>query len=214
MFDIGWTELLVIAVVAVIIVGPKDLPGMLRSLGRYAGKLKRAAGEFREQFDDAIRDSEFEELRSSMRGASNLNPANQIRDSINESLKPVKESTGGLKDDIERAGSSPASGSSTPSASSDSSEAPASSTSSASSASAASTASSASDDAGAPAKQAKTKQGSAKKESGKTASAKKTSTGKTGAKTGGGGKSAAGGKGASSKAGGARGKTGAAKSGA
>lgn len=208
MFDIGWTELLVIAVVAIIIVGPKDLPGMLRSLGRYAGKLKRAAGEFRQQFDDAIRDSELDELRSSMRGASNLNPANQIRDSINESFKPVQETTGGLKDDIEKAG-----GSSTSGGASGSSAGSGSSGSAGASASSASTAGSGAEATGKTAEQGQTKpspskQGSAKKESGSATSGKK-SAGKTG-----GGKAAGGGKGASTKAGGARAKTGAAKSGA
>ena len=104
MFDIGWTELLVIAVVAVIIVGPKDLPAMLRTLGRYAGKLKRTAGEFRAQFDDALRESEFDDLRSTMSEMSNMNPANQIRDSVNEGLNPLKESADKIKKDVEGTG--------------------------------------------------------------------------------------------------------------
>lgn len=98
MFDIGWTELLLIAVVAVIVVGPKDLPGMLRSLGRYAGKLKRTAGEFRSQFDDALRESELDELRTSMR---DMNPMDDIRDGVNESLDPLKTTADGIKKDVE-----------------------------------------------------------------------------------------------------------------
>ena len=43
MFDIGWSELLVIAVVAIVVVGPKDLPKLMRGFGHYAGKLRRAA---------------------------------------------------------------------------------------------------------------------------------------------------------------------------
>lgn len=105
MFDIGWTELLIIAVVAIIIVGPKDLPGMLRSLGRYAGKMKRTAGEFRSQFDDALRDSELDELRSAVSDMGDLNPVNQIRDSVTDTLNPLKETADEIKSGIEDFGS-------------------------------------------------------------------------------------------------------------
>ena len=101
MFDIGWTEILIIAVVAIIVVGPKDLPRMLRSLGRYAGKLRRTAGEFRSQFDDVIRESELDELRTTLQDTSDLNPINQIRDSVNESMAPLRETADDIKSSIE-----------------------------------------------------------------------------------------------------------------
>lgn len=102
MFDIGWTEILVIAVVAIIVVGPKDLPRMLRSLGRYAGQLKRTAGEFRSQFDEAVRESELDELRSSLKEAADMNPVNQIKDSVTESMKPLEETVQDIKGGIEK----------------------------------------------------------------------------------------------------------------
>ena len=101
MFDIGWTELLIIAVVAIIVVGPKDLPKMLRSLGQYAAQLRRTAGEFRSQFDEAIRESELDELRSTLQDASDMNPVNQIKDSVTESLAPLKETADEIKSGIE-----------------------------------------------------------------------------------------------------------------
>lgn len=107
MLDIGWTELFVIAVVAIIVVGPKDLPRMLRSLGQYAGKLRRTAGEFREQFDEAIRDSEFDELKSSVESVSNMNPMGEIRDAVTDSLDPLKKSAEEIKSGIESDGSKP-----------------------------------------------------------------------------------------------------------
>jgi sec-independent protein translocase protein TatB len=66
MFDIGWSELLVIAVVAIVVVGPKDLPKLMRSFGHYAGKLRRAAADFQRQFEEAMRESEVEEVRKAI----------------------------------------------------------------------------------------------------------------------------------------------------
>jgi sec-independent protein translocase protein TatB len=66
MFDIGWSELLVIAVVAIVVVGPKELPKLMRSFGFYAGKLRRAAADFRRQFDEAMREAELEEMKQAI----------------------------------------------------------------------------------------------------------------------------------------------------
>src|SRR5690349_10794488 len=66
MFDIGWSELLVIAVVAIVVIGPKDLPRLMRSFGRFTGNLRRAAADFQRQFDEAVRDTEIDEVRQAM----------------------------------------------------------------------------------------------------------------------------------------------------
>ena len=66
MFDIGWSELLVITVVAIIVVGPKDLPRLMRAFGHYASKLRRRAGEFQHQFENAMREAELEEARKAI----------------------------------------------------------------------------------------------------------------------------------------------------
>ncbi|RIA55656.1 Sec-independent protein translocase protein TatB [Dichotomicrobium thermohalophilum] len=82
MFDIGWTELLVLAVIAILIVGPKDLPRMLYSLGQAVGKMRRQADEFRRQFNESMREAGMDEVRNDMKKMSDLNPANQIRNEI------------------------------------------------------------------------------------------------------------------------------------
>lgn len=66
MLDIGWWELMVIGMVALVVVGPKELPGLLRTIGRYVGMAKRQADEFRNQFNEALRESEFNDLRNEM----------------------------------------------------------------------------------------------------------------------------------------------------
>lgn len=63
MFDIGWSELLVIGVVALVVIGPKELPGVVRMLAQNIAKLRRMAGEFQSQFTDAMREVELSELK-------------------------------------------------------------------------------------------------------------------------------------------------------
>jgi sec-independent protein translocase protein TatB len=63
MFDIGWGELLLIGVVALVVIGPKELPGTLRTLGQWMTKIRRMAGEFQNQFQEAIREAELHDLK-------------------------------------------------------------------------------------------------------------------------------------------------------
>jgi sec-independent protein translocase protein TatB len=65
MFDIGWSELLLIAVVALVAIGPKELPGVLRMVGQWMGKARRMAAEFQGQFQEALREAEMADLKKS-----------------------------------------------------------------------------------------------------------------------------------------------------
>src|SRR5262244_2333635 len=65
MFDIGWSELVVIAVVALIAIGPKELPGVLRMVGQWIGKARKMAAEFQGQFQEAMREAEMADLKKS-----------------------------------------------------------------------------------------------------------------------------------------------------
>jgi sec-independent protein translocase protein TatB len=86
MFDIGWSELLVIAVVAIIVVGPKDLPKMMRSFGHYAGKLRRAAADFQRQFEEAMRESELEEMKKALESVQNETPSLDLKAPIDKPM--------------------------------------------------------------------------------------------------------------------------------
>jgi sec-independent protein translocase protein TatB len=70
MFDIGWSEFLVIGVVALIAIGPKELPGVLRSLGHWMGKVRRMASDFQDQFREAMREAEVADLKRQFDEAS------------------------------------------------------------------------------------------------------------------------------------------------
>ena len=73
MFDIGWPELFLIAVVVLLVVGPKDLPKVLRNVGLWVGKAKVVTREFRTHVDDMIRDSELKEVRDQINEAGDVN---------------------------------------------------------------------------------------------------------------------------------------------
>ncbi|MFZ0851877.1 MAG: Sec-independent protein translocase protein TatB [Hyphomicrobiaceae bacterium] len=63
MFDITSSKLLILGIVALLVIGPKDLPALLRTIGKYMGIIKRQAAEFRAQFDEAMRESELADLK-------------------------------------------------------------------------------------------------------------------------------------------------------
>jgi sec-independent protein translocase protein TatB len=65
MFDIGWSEFALIAVVALIAIGPKELPGVLRMVGQWMGKARKMAAEFQGQFQEAMREAEMADLKKS-----------------------------------------------------------------------------------------------------------------------------------------------------
>jgi sec-independent protein translocase protein TatB len=66
MFDIGWSELLLIGIIALIAIGPKELPGALRTLGQWMAKIRRMASEFQGQFQEAMREAEIDQLKKEM----------------------------------------------------------------------------------------------------------------------------------------------------
>lgn len=85
--DIGGTELLVIAAVALIVVGPKDLPALLRKLGQFVGRMRGMASEFRASFDEMARQSELDELRrevQAMRSGQYSSPVQAAADAVRE----------------------------------------------------------------------------------------------------------------------------------
>lgn len=95
MFDVSWGEMLLIGAAALIFIGPKELPATLRALGQMTGKVRRMAGEFRAQFDDAMREAdidqvkrEFQNMDDAARSASSFNPIETIRNEIKDAVAP------------------------------------------------------------------------------------------------------------------------------
>jgi sec-independent protein translocase protein TatB len=91
MFEIAWSELFIIVIVAIIVVGPKELPGMLRALGRVVGKLRRSADEFRRQFEDSMREAGGEDLQRELNELRRNNPLNEIRNTIESAAREASD---------------------------------------------------------------------------------------------------------------------------
>src|ERR1700730_8504974 len=94
MFDIGWSELVVIAVVALIAIGPKELPGVLRMVGQWMGKARRMAAEFQGQFQEAMREAEmadlkksFDEVREAATGFASGNVMTSLEKDVGNALR-------------------------------------------------------------------------------------------------------------------------------
>ena len=94
MFDIGWSELIVIAVVALIAIGPKELPGVLRMVGQWMGKARKMASEFQGQFNEAMREAEmadlkktFDEVKETAAGFAGGNIMTSLQKDVGDALK-------------------------------------------------------------------------------------------------------------------------------
>ena len=89
MFDIGWSELVLIGVVALIAIGPKELPGVLRTVGQWMGKARKMAAEFQGQFQEAMREAEMADLKKSfdeVREAASGFTSNNIMTSLQKDV--------------------------------------------------------------------------------------------------------------------------------
>jgi sec-independent protein translocase protein TatB len=82
MFDIGWSEIAVIAVVALVVIGPKDLPKALHTVGKWVAKARSLAREFQNNVDDMVRQAELDELRKQVEQARNFNLTQELEKTI------------------------------------------------------------------------------------------------------------------------------------
>ena len=97
MFEIGWSELLLIAVVALIAIGPKELPTVLRTLGQWTSKLRRMASEFQSQFQEALREAELADLKkqvddmtSQAQSYANFDPVSEVRRELESTQQQIE----------------------------------------------------------------------------------------------------------------------------
>lgn len=94
MFDLGWSELLLIAVIALVVVGPRDLPRMMRTAGQYMAKARKVAREFQATFDELAKETEVEELRREVAALKSqaTAPLTEMRKDLDKAMQPPSSS--------------------------------------------------------------------------------------------------------------------------
>jgi sec-independent protein translocase protein TatB len=101
MFDMSWGEIMVIGAIALIVIGPKDLPRTLRTVGNMIGKVRRMAAEFQGQFNEAMREAELDDVKRQIQGVNDsvsslntsFNPVQTIRDEIKGAIEAKPDGT-------------------------------------------------------------------------------------------------------------------------
>lgn len=91
MFDIGWSEMLIIAVVLVVVVGPKDLPKVLRMAGRWAAKARQMASEFQNSLQDMAREAELDDVQREIKKITDTDVKTILKDTIDPSGDMAKD---------------------------------------------------------------------------------------------------------------------------
>lgn len=84
MIDLAWSEIALIAVVALVVIGPKDLPEAVRGVARSVQKLRRMAGEFRSQADELVREANLDELRQQIHDIKNFNVRDEFEKTVDK----------------------------------------------------------------------------------------------------------------------------------
>jgi sec-independent protein translocase protein TatB len=92
MFDITSSKLLILGVVALLVIGPKDLPALLRTIGKYMGIIRRHAADFRAQFEEAIRDSELDQLKKDVEniGTETQSSFAEVEQAVNKEVADAR----------------------------------------------------------------------------------------------------------------------------
>ena len=92
MFDLfSWSHILILLVVALVVVGPKDLPRLMHMAGKWAGKARAMANEFRKSFDEMARQTELDELRKEIEDLKKNNPVSDMMGAMNDATTSVNQ---------------------------------------------------------------------------------------------------------------------------
>ena len=95
MFDLfSWSHILILLVVALVVVGPKDLPRLMHMAGKWAGKARAMANEFRRSFDEMARQAELDELRKEIEDLKKNNPVTDMQNELNRAAESVNLESG------------------------------------------------------------------------------------------------------------------------
>ena len=101
----GFLELILVAALALVVVGPKDLPRLMRSAGRAVGQMRRMATEFTSAFEQMAREADLEDMRKEIEALKKQNPISDVKRAVDDAMQPVKTAVDAEKNALNKASS-------------------------------------------------------------------------------------------------------------
>ena len=100
MFSFGWGEILLILVVVIIVVGPKDIPKFLRQIGNLSKSIKKISNEFKSSLNQIAEETDLKDVKNSITEVTNLNKELDIKSNLKNEIKTIKETISSVEEDV------------------------------------------------------------------------------------------------------------------
>ena len=100
MFSFGWGEILLILLVVIIVVGPKDIPKLLRQLGNLSKSIKKISREFKSSLNQIAEETDLKDVKNSITEFTNLNKELDIKSNLKNEIKTIKETISSVEEDV------------------------------------------------------------------------------------------------------------------
>ena len=100
MFSFGWGEILLILLVVIIVVGPKDIPKFLRQIGNLSKSIKKISREFKSSLNQIAEETDLKDVKNSITEVTNLNKELDIKSNLKNEIKTIKETISSVEEDV------------------------------------------------------------------------------------------------------------------
>ncbi len=100
MFSFGWGEILLILIVVIIVVGPKDIPKFLRQIGNLSKSIKKISREFKSSLNQIVEETDLKDVKNSITEVTNLNKELDIKSNLKNEIKTIKETISSVEEDV------------------------------------------------------------------------------------------------------------------
>ena len=100
MFSFGWGEILLILVVVIIVVGPKDIPKFLRQIGNLSKSIKKISREFKSSLNQIAEETDLKDVKNSITDVTNINKDLDIKSNLKNEIKTIKETISSVEEDV------------------------------------------------------------------------------------------------------------------
>ena len=102
MFSFGWGEILLILVVVIIVVGPKDIPKFLRQIGNLSKSIKKISREFKSSLNQIVEETDLKDVKNSITEVTDLNKDLDIKSNLKNEIKTIKETISSVEEDVSK----------------------------------------------------------------------------------------------------------------